>query len=44
MATLAVYLAGLCDHSDTLEKGLVLWIAPDIRLELESTGVRPYLG
>jgi hypothetical protein len=34
MATLAVYLAGLCDHSDTLvrgERGLVLLIAPDIR-------------
>src|SRR5262249_34362389 len=34
MATLAIYLAGLCDHSDTLvrgEKGLVLLIAPDIR-------------
>jgi hypothetical protein len=34
MATLAVYLAGLCDYSDTLvrgEKGLVLMIAPDVR-------------
>src|SRR5262249_23106640 len=34
MATLAVYLAGLVDHSDTLvrgERGLVLLIAPDIR-------------
>src|SRR5689334_18150736 len=34
MATLAVYLAGLCDHSDTLvrgERGLVLLIAPDVR-------------
>jgi hypothetical protein len=34
MATLAVYLAGLCDYSDVLvrgEKGLVLLIAPDIR-------------
>src|SRR5262245_36195160 len=34
MATLAVYLAGLVDHSDTLvrgERGLVLMIAPDIR-------------
>ena len=34
MATLAIYLAGLCDHSDTLvrgERGLVLLIAPDIR-------------
>jgi hypothetical protein len=34
MATLAVYLAGLCDYSDVLvrgEKGLVLLIAPDVR-------------
>jgi hypothetical protein len=34
MATLAIYLAGLCDYSDTLvrgERGLVLLIAPDIR-------------
>jgi hypothetical protein len=34
MATLAIYLAGLCDYSDVLvrgEKGLVLLIAPDIR-------------
>jgi hypothetical protein len=34
MATLAIYLAGLCDYSDVLvrgEKGLVLMIAPDIR-------------
>jgi hypothetical protein len=34
MATLAIYLAGLCDHSDTLvrgERGLVLLIALDIR-------------
>jgi hypothetical protein len=34
MATLAIYLAGLCDYSDVLvrgEKGLVLLIAPDVR-------------
>jgi hypothetical protein len=34
MATLAIYLAGLVDHSDKLvrgEKGIVLMIAPDIR-------------
>jgi hypothetical protein len=34
MAALAVYLAGLCDYSDSLvrgERGLVLLIAPDVR-------------
>jgi hypothetical protein len=34
MATLAIYLAGLCNYDDVLvrgEKGLVLLIAPDIR-------------
>src|SRR5262249_25148616 len=34
IATVAIYLAGLCDHSDKLvrgEKGLVLLIAPDVR-------------
>jgi hypothetical protein len=35
MAVLATYLAGLCDYTDKLargEKGVVLLLAPDMRL------------